>query len=50
MIEFPKDFFWGAATSAYQVEGGNSNSDWWEWENKAGLRDKSGEACRHYQL
>ncbi len=50
MIEFPKDFFWGAATSAYQTEGGNSHSDWWEWESKVGLPDKSGEACQHYQL
>lgn len=29
--EFPKDFFWGAATSSHQVEGGNHN-DWTEWE------------------
>ena len=28
---FPKDFLWGAATSAYQVEGNNYNS-WSEWE------------------
>ena len=28
---FPKDFLWGAATSAHQVEGGNLN-DWSEWE------------------
>lgn len=28
-----KDFFWGAATSAHQVEGGNHN-DWTEWEIK----------------
>lgn len=26
-------FFWGAATSAHQVEGGNHN-DWTEWEQK----------------
>ena len=50
MIEFPKDFLWGAATSAYQVEGDNSNSDWWEWEKtKTGIVS-SGKACRHYQL
>ncbi len=30
---FPKDFFWGAATSAHQVEGNNRN-DWTEWEKK----------------
>ena len=49
MIEFPKDFFWGAATSSYQVEGGNANSDWWAWEKKTGLPE-SGAACRHYEL
>ncbi len=50
MLEFPQDFLWGAATSAYQVEGNNQNADWWEWEKKAGLKEVSGEACRHYQL
>jgi beta-glucosidase len=50
MYEFPKDFFWGAATSAYQVEGNNRKSDWWEWEKRVGLKEVSGEACRHYEL
>lgn len=36
--KFPKDFLWGAATSAHQVEGGNHNQ-WtvWELENARSL-------------
>lgn len=49
MIKFPRDFFWGAATSAYQVEGGNVHSDWWAWEKEAG-KEISGQACRHYEF
>lgn len=50
MNKFPQGFFWGAATSAYQVEGENVHSDWWYWEKEARLKDLSGEACRHYEL
>ncbi|MFH1354718.1 MAG: glycoside hydrolase family 1 protein [Candidatus Omnitrophota bacterium] len=50
MIQFPKDFLWGAATSALLVVGNNKNNDWWEWEQKAGLKDLSGNACRHYEF
>ncbi len=39
-------FYWGAATSAHQVEGGNTN-DWSEWEKKKGI-EHSGKACDHY--
>jgi len=49
MLHFPQNFLWGAATSSYQVEGGNSNSDWWHWEKKNGLVN-SGPACRQYEL
>jgi len=36
-LEFPDNFFWGAATSAHQVEGGNYN-DWSEWEKANAAR------------
>ncbi|MCX5714031.1 MAG: family 1 glycosylhydrolase, partial [Candidatus Omnitrophica bacterium] len=49
MIKFPQDFLWGAATSAYQVEGDNVNSDWWQWEKDKG-KENSGAACRHYEF
>ena len=49
MLKFPQGFFWGAATSAYQVEGNNINSDWWQWEKKTG-KPESGPACRHYEF
>ena len=49
MMKFPKDFLWGAATSAYQVEGDNVNADWWPWEKKTGAY-QSGKACRHYEF
>ncbi len=59
-LEFPKGFFWGAATSAHQVEGNNHN-DWTQWEkvNAERLSKESGgkyprenyisgRACDHY--
>ena len=45
---FPQGFLWGAATSSYQVEGNNSNTDWWAWEQKGRTPDVSGEACDYY--
>jgi beta-glucosidase len=33
---FPKGFLWGTATSSHQVEGGNTNNNWWAWEQQEG--------------
>ncbi len=42
IIKFPSNFFWGASTSAHQVEGGNVN-DWFlfEKENATRLADEA---------
>lgn len=34
-LSVPSDFLWGAATAAHQIEGGNTNSDWWAMEHRA---------------
>lgn len=45
---FPRGFMWGTATAAYQVEGNNTNSNWYAWEQEPGKilnGDKSAAAC-----
>ncbi|MFZ5855265.1 MAG: glycoside hydrolase family 1 protein [Chloroflexota bacterium] len=39
---FPKGFLWGAATASYQVEGNNTNSQWWKWEEDGRTNGRSG--------
>jgi len=31
---FPRGFLWGTATSSHQVEGQNTNNNWWAWEQE----------------
>jgi len=48
ILLFPKGFLWGAATAAHQVEGNNTNNDWWKFEQQPGAiwhGDQSGLAC-----
>lgn len=50
--QFPKEFIWGTATAAHQVEGGNVASDLWPMEMapRSYFADPSGDACDQYHL
>ncbi len=51
LLKFPPGFLWGTSSAAHQVEGGNRNNDWWEWEQVPGHiagGDSSLVACDHY--
>ena len=42
---FPRGFLWGTATAAHQVEGNNTNNQWWKWEEDGHTDGRSGLAC-----
>lgn len=47
-FHFPPGFKWGVATAAHQVEGNNTNNQWWAWEQQEGRIKQghtSGRAC-----
>jgi beta-glucosidase len=53
-FSFPKDFIWGSATSAHQIEGDDIYSANWEYEQER-LKENpsyevSGSACNSYKL
>ncbi|MDJ0339890.1 family 1 glycosylhydrolase [Cryobacterium sp. PH31-O1] len=50
MLTFPDGFLWGAATAAHQVEGNNTNNDWWVKEHTpgTGIVEPSGDAMDSY--
>ncbi|MEK0098870.1 family 1 glycosylhydrolase [Streptomyces sp. A475] len=46
----PHGFLWGVSTAAHQIEGQNTNSDWWHKEHAAGthIKEPSGDAADSY--
>lgn len=48
MTVFSDGFLWGSATAPHQVEGNNTNSDWWARERSKPLDQRSGDACDSY--
>ncbi|SDE11129.1 glycoside hydrolase family 1 protein [Streptomyces sp. AmelKG-A3] len=49
-VPFPDGFLWGASTAAHQIEGNNTDSDWWVKEHTAGthIQEPSLDACDSY--
>lgn len=48
MLKFSENFYWGTTTSSYQIEGNNTNNDWWQAEQEGKIKYKSGLACNSY--
>ncbi|MBI4679478.1 MAG: glycoside hydrolase family 1 protein [Elusimicrobia bacterium] len=48
IITFPRGFLWGASTSAYQTEGHNAGSAFWDWERRKGW-EPSGAAAGSWE-
>ncbi len=50
MTNLPDGFLWGAATAGHQIEGNNTNSDFWAREGRMGgsHNERSGDACDSY--
>jgi beta-glucosidase len=44
-FHFPRGFLWGTATASHQVEGKNTNNQWWKWEQDGHTNGTSGLAC-----
>ena len=51
---FPPSFLWGAATAAYQTEGGLHHCNWSEWEQQqqqhGHKQERAGKACDSWNL
>ncbi len=44
-FHFPRGFLWATATASHQVEGNNTNNQWWKWEQEGHTNGTSGLAA-----
>src|SRR5579859_5326949 len=51
ILRFPEGFLWGTASSSHQCEGGNTNNQWYRWEQQGHILtgEQSGEACNWWE-
>jgi beta-glucosidase len=43
LLRFPDGFLWGTASASHQCEGGNTNNQWYRWEQQGHIL--SGDTC-----
>jgi beta-glucosidase len=43
VLRFPEGFLWGTASASHQSEGGNTNNQWYRWEQQGHIL--SGDSC-----
>lgn len=43
ILQFPSGFLWGTASASHQCEGGNTNNQWYRWEQQGHIL--SGDSC-----
>jgi len=51
VLHFPSGFLWGTASSSHQCEGGNSNNQWYRWEQQGRILsgEQSGDAANWWK-
>ena len=49
-LSFPDGFWWGTSSAAYQIEGNDTNVNWYRWEELGKTQSRSGLASNGYKM